>query len=50
MHPLTGCENGKGWNFGDAPCISEIYSILEGIEAVDYVADVEIRYFEGRKL
>ncbi|MDY9927092.1 putative baseplate assembly protein [Methanosarcina sp.] len=50
LHPLTGFEDGKGWNFGDAPCISDIYSILEGIEAVDYVEDVEIRYFEGSKV
>lgn len=50
LHPLTGYEDGKGWNFGDAPCISDIYSILEGIEAVDYVLSVEIRYFDGSKV
>jgi len=50
LHPLTGYAERKGWNFGDAPCLSDIYSILEGIEAVDYVANVEIRYFEGSKI
>lgn len=50
LHPLTGYEDGKGWDFGNAPCISDIYSILEGIEAVDYVANVEIRYFEDSKV
>lgn len=43
FHPLTGGEEGKGWNFGATPCISDIYSILERIENVDYVANVLIR-------
>lgn len=43
FHPLTGGAEGKGWNFGALPCISDIYSILEGIENVDYVANVLIR-------
>jgi len=50
LHPLTGYTEGEGWNFGDALCLSDMYSILEGIKAVDYVANVEIRYFEGSKV
>lgn len=50
LHPLIGYDEGYGWNFGDAPCLSDIYSILEGIEAVDYVANVEIKYFEDSKV
>lgn len=43
LHPLTGGTEGKGWSFGSAPCISDIYSILENIEKVDYVTNVSIK-------
>jgi len=42
LHPLTGSAEGKGWGFGFAPCISDIYSILEKIEDVDHVNNVTI--------
>lgn len=42
LHPLTGGSQGKGWDFGHAPCISDIYSIFESIEHVDHVKNVTI--------
>jgi hypothetical protein len=43
LHPLTGGPEGKGWSFGSVPCISDIYSILDHIENVDYVTNVMIK-------
>lgn len=47
LHPLTGGERGKGWEFGSAPCLSDIYSILEDIEDVDYVKKVVMSLWTG---
>jgi hypothetical protein len=50
LHPLTGSAEGKGWSFGFAPCISDIYSILEQIEDVDYVNNVTISLHDSSKV
>ncbi len=42
LHPLTGGEDGNGWEFGSVPCISDIYSIFERINYVDYVKKVTV--------
>jgi hypothetical protein len=42
LHPLTGGEDGNGWEFGSVPCISDIYSIFECINYVDYVKNVTV--------
>lgn len=42
LHPLAGGCDGKGWEFGAAPCISDIYDILGNIENVDHVKRVTI--------
>lgn len=42
LHPLTGGEDGDGWEFGSVPCISDIYSIFERINYVDYVKKVTV--------
>jgi Baseplate J-like protein len=44
LHPLKGGKDMLGWSFGAAPCISDIYSILESIEDVDYVDNVTILF------
>jgi hypothetical protein len=49
LHPLTGSAEGKGWGFGFAPCISDIYSILEKIEDVDHVNNVTVSLHSSSK-
>jgi predicted phage baseplate assembly protein len=44
LHPLTGGDNGDGWAFGDAPCLSDLYGLLEAIDGVDHVADLEVEF------
>ncbi|MCX9009882.1 MAG: putative baseplate assembly protein [Candidatus Methanoperedens sp.] len=43
FHPLYGGVEGKGWDFGSVPCISDIFSLLESIENVDYVRKLTIQ-------
>lgn len=42
LHPVWGGKNGHGWEFGKIPCFSDIYTLLESIPGVDYVADLSI--------
>lgn len=37
LHPLTGGPDGKGWPFGRAVYLSEIYRLLDEVDGVDYV-------------
>jgi hypothetical protein len=37
LHPLTGGENGKGWEFGRSVVLSEIFAVIERTEGVDHV-------------
>jgi hypothetical protein len=43
LHPLTGGENGKGWEFERLICQSDIYALLEGITEIDHVENVTVR-------
>jgi hypothetical protein len=43
LHPLTGGKDGKGWDFGAVPCISDIYLLFEQVKDVDYVNSLKIR-------
>ncbi|CAK0759619.1 hypothetical protein CCP1ISM_9210001 [Azospirillaceae bacterium] len=36
LHPLTG-KNGQGWDFGERPHRSNLISMIEGLDGVDYV-------------
>jgi len=40
LHPLRGGPKQKGWEFGRDVYISEIYQTLEGIEGINYVANL----------
>jgi hypothetical protein len=42
LHPLTGGEEGKGWEFGRLVCLSDIYALLEGITEIDHVEHVTV--------
>ena len=55
LHPLTGGNEKKGWEFGRGVHISDIYAMLEGINGVHHVAnlrlneesvDIEIQVYE----
>lgn len=37
LHPLQGGADGRGWPFGRAVYVSEIYELLERLPSVDYV-------------
>ena len=43
FHPLYGWKDGKGWPFGKAVYLSDVYTVLEGVEGLDCVFDVEIK-------
>jgi len=38
FHPLTGGRDDEGWAFGQAPRLSAVSSLLEGVDDVDTVA------------
>ena len=40
LHPLYGGYEGKGWEFGNAPCMGDFYKLLEELAGVDYVEDL----------
>jgi hypothetical protein len=37
LHPLAGGPDGRGWPFGRDVYVSDVASLLEGIDGVDYV-------------
>ncbi|QWH88427.1 putative baseplate assembly protein [Bacillus toyonensis] len=42
LHPLSGGFEGRGWEFGNIPCLSDFYVLLEAIEGMDYVKDISM--------
>lgn len=44
FHPLTGGDDGDGWAFGELPCVSDCFAVLEGVDGVDHVADLLVRF------
>lgn len=47
LNPLKGGVEGKGWPFGRAVYLSEIYQIIDGAEGVDYVKSVTLNEKEA---
>ncbi|MFH1962120.1 MAG: putative baseplate assembly protein [bacterium] len=43
LHPLTGGYEGRGWEFGRMPFLSDFFPILEVIEGVDYVESLSMK-------
>jgi hypothetical protein len=43
LHPLTGGVSGQGWDFGREPHESDFYSLIKGIDRVNYVRSVSIQ-------
>ncbi len=46
LHPLTGGDEGKGWEFGRIPHESDLYGLIESIPGVDYVDSLTKEYEE----
>lgn len=42
LHPLTGGNEGTGWEFGRDIHISDIYALLESIKGVDHVENLKL--------
>ncbi len=40
LHPLTGGAEGRGWDFGRLPCLSDFFALLEAVPGVDHVASL----------
>lgn len=44
LHPLWGGPDGDGWPFGSLPCRSDLYELLEDVDAVDHVEDLTLTF------
>lgn len=44
LHPLTGGEDGAGWAFGELPAMSDLYALVEGVDGVDHVTELSVRF------
>ncbi len=42
LHPLTGGPDGSGWPFGRDVYLSDLASILETVDGVDYVQELQL--------
>lgn len=42
LHPLTGGDDKRGWEFGRLPCLSDFYARLETIEGLDHVQSLSM--------
>ncbi len=42
FHPLTGGSDGRGWPFGRAVYVSEVYELLDKVEGVNFVEGVTL--------
>ncbi len=42
LHPLTGGYEGRGWEFGRLPCLSDLFALLEATEGVDHVGSLSM--------
>jgi len=47
LHPLRGGDDGNGWKFGRNVHLSDVYSLLEGVEGVDHVEDLRLNEVGG---
>lgn len=43
LHPLTGGFDERGWDFGKAPSLSDIFTLVAQLEGVSYIKELIIR-------
>jgi hypothetical protein len=48
LHPVTGGDYGRGWDFGARPRESDLYALLESVQGLRYVRSLDVRAEEGR--
>ena len=48
LHPAIGSFDGGGWNFGQEPNKSDIYSLIEDVPGVDHVRELKLTRLEDR--
>ena len=50
LHPLYGGIEGKGWDFGTIPCLSDFFFLLDKIPGVSYIKELKltIRTFDQK--
>ena len=50
LHPLYGGIEGKGWEFGTIPCLSDFFFLLDKIPGVSYIKELKltIRTFDQK--
>ena len=49
LHPLTGGPGGKGWGFGEDVYLSNIASVIEATDGVDYARDIRLSVDGGER-
>ncbi len=42
LNPITGGPGAQGWDFGTLPCMSDVYALVQGIEGLEYVAQIRV--------
>jgi len=47
LHPLTGGSNGTGWDFGQPVYLSQIATLIEQTEGVDFVPLIQLIVDDG---
>jgi hypothetical protein len=48
LHPTLGGFDGSGWQFGQIPPKSDLYSLIENVPGVDYVGALKVTMSEDR--
>jgi Baseplate J-like protein len=48
LHPVTGGDEDRGWEFGERPHESDLYSVLEAVQGLGYVRSLHFREEEDR--
>lgn len=48
LHPLTGGQDGNGWDFGRLPQKSDLFSLLEVIPGVDHIRGLNLTLISDR--
>jgi len=47
FHPLSGGPDGRGWQFGAAPHMPDLYRLLESVEGADYLDRIALTLDNG---
>ncbi len=48
FHPLKGGFEFKGWQFGEIPCLSDLYAMLGKIKDVDYIKTLTMTLYSEK--